>query len=355
MSNELLLPEKTADLTPVQKGWIKLSEIKTDTFNELQKYELTIQGKLAMITEDKNLESVQLKIKEAKALAADAKARRMHLTKLLDEKIVAPSMEFEKRNDTLIATAVSQELSIRIQVSKELEEKNKKISEESRFKAHIQNEYTRIGVAYRNELALQLNSIYTNALKSKIPVENIPNYISASIPLLTGVPLGKFIKFERVLINDFEAKEIWNSIPQYSAAADYQWAFDRLKGELFEMYSEDLKNAEAAIEASTQMVEQTVHESNQNAILDIATENLVSQAAPFELSGGPKIKKTYEIEMEDSEQYAIKVLTVFLKNWPDASKKLGVKTWTKLVDPFAKALNKMDKQFPEFKYKEICK
>jgi hypothetical protein len=51
----------------------------------------------------------------------------------------------------------------------------------------------------------------------------------------------------------------------------------------------------------------------------------------------------------------MKVLAHFIKNWPTASKKVGTKSWIKLVDPFTKALDKMETKFDNLKTEEICK
>ena len=354
MSNKLLLPEKTADLTPVQQGWIKLAGIKTDCFNDLQKSELAVQA-FVKDYEGMDLATIQAAIKDAKNEAANAKDRRLHFTKMLDEKLIQPAMAFEKRNEELIAKVGTKELELRKAAAAKLEEANKYNAEKAQLEAHIKNEFERVGKNYRNALAKASAEMYANALKTKIKVKDVPKYIEECIQELATIVLEKPVKFNRVLVNDNDAKAVLSTITKYDSKVDFEAAITKLKTETFGMYAEDLKNAEQAAAAALQQAEEEVQANDEEWNLEAATNTLMAQATPLELTGGPVVKKQQKIILEDTEQFAMKVLATFIKNWPEASKKIGVKSWTKLVDPFVKALDKMETQFSDFKYEEICK
>jgi hypothetical protein len=354
MDNKLLLPEKTADLTPVQQGWIKLAGIKTDCFDSLQKSELAVQGFLTG-HEEMDLEKIQVAIKDAKNEAANAKDRRLHFTKMLDEKLIQPAMAFEKRNEELIATASKKELELRKVAAAELEKVNAKNREAASLEAHIKNEFERISKNYRNAISKTISEMYAKALTQKVKVKDIPAYIEDCIQAIAGIVLEKPVKFTRNLVKDEEAKAVLSKITKYDSKVDFEAAINRLKTETFAMYAEDLKNGEQAAAAAMQKSEEEIAANNEEWNLEAATNTLMAQATPLEMTGGPVVKKQQKIILEDTEQFAMKVLATFIKNWPEASKKIGVKSWTKLVDPFVKALDKMDTQFNDFKYEEICK
>ena len=108
--NKQILPEKISDLEPKQKSWLTLAGMKAECEAAMQGAELSIQSLLKDHSKATDLQVLQGVIKEAKAKAADAKARRLHFTNLVTEKIISPMLEPEKRNDALISAASESEL-----------------------------------------------------------------------------------------------------------------------------------------------------------------------------------------------------------------------------------------------------
>src|SRR5688572_29097473 len=169
MSNELAVQlgvKETilAELTPTQIGWLKLELTKRTLFADMQKNELAIQNKLAKITEDKDLPSVQNKLKEAKEIKETSKGQRLHFTNMLQEKLIAPSMEFEKRNEVLIADASKHELALRTDAWQKQQADQAKDKEIADYKAFIINEYARKAATYRIDLNKMIEGAYQDCL-----------------------------------------------------------------------------------------------------------------------------------------------------------------------------------------------
>lgn len=349
-----ILPPLTKDLTPVQQGWLKLSGIKTETFAALEKGELEIQALLKDFTK-MELVPLQEALKNAKAKAAIFKDQRLQFTNMINEKLVKPAMIYEGRNDKLIADAGVVELTLRKAAVAENDKAANLNKEKAALEAHIKNEFARIGTVYKNALTKHIGDAYVGALKSKLDPQQIPDYINTVAEQLAAITVEKPVKFARTLVDDNTAKAVLATITKYSPAADLTAAVDKLRHDTFAMYVEDLQNAEVAVDAIEQLVEEQVHTNTEEWKLEEATNTLMAQASEFTMTGGPTVKVQKKIVLEDTEEFAMNVLATFIKNWPTAKTKLGTKSWTKLVDPFVKALDKLETQFPNFKYEEKCK
>lgn len=354
MNTNLLLPEKTEDLTPVQKGWLKLSNLKTNCFDNLQKKELAVQ-KILNGFDDMELSALQIAIKSAKEEAGISKEMRLEFTRMIDEKLIKPAMLFEGRNDELIKKAVNVELDKRKAEAAKADKIRLYNAEILAFDAHLKNEYTRIETNYKNALQNAALEMYQAALKAKINPDEIGEYLDKCCAHIKSIPVEKINKFNLVLLEKDKALAQFNSVEKYNHEKDLEIFLDDFLNNTFGMYAFDLKNIEAATLQFVKATAEKVQENNNVMEVEVAANNLVASAVEVVADGHISIKKEYKIITEDTEEFAMKVLAVFIKNWPQASKKIGVKSWIKLVDPFVKALDKLDTEFTTFKYEEIIK
>lgn len=342
------------ELTKQQEGWLLLAKKKQDLFKELEGAELQVQ-EILKDYDNLKLEQLQEKIKEAKAIAVISKDQRLQFTQFIQKKIFEPAMEYEKRNESLISSAAAKETQLRKVAVEEQELVNKRLKEVQLFKTHCINEQNRIAVEYRKNLQALITECYVTALEEKMEYQQVIDHIRSYENKMQEVALGLLNKYNRVILTDKEAIEIYAEVQKYDKEVDLKMYIKHLQDEAFVMYEEDLQNAERAIEAQKESTAALMQADKEEWELSSATNVLVAQATPLELTGGVKVKKQNKIILENSEKFALKVMTTFIQNWPQAKEKLGVKTWTKLVEPFVKALDKMDKQFEGFKYEEICK
>lgn len=344
-------------LMPQQLGWLKLSIEKRNVFTALQNDELKVQELLFKIEEDKDLANVQKRIKEATDIMATSKEQRLTFTNKLKESLIDPAMEFEKRNSELLTYAMTCELELRKEENKKAQAGAALAKEEAQFEAHVKNEYIRIGTAYRMELSKLVTGAYTQALKGPIPPDQIPEYLEKTRQFLQEVKLPKFIKFERTLVTDERAKEIFKSVEAYAPDEDLQTALEDLDAK-FELYEHDFKNAKKAIAAANAKQAEVEKRMEEEAEQETATNQLMVNVGTYSVDSpkGAKttIKSRFVIVEENTEQWAAAVLSAFIKNWSTAKTMLKVKTWSKLtLMQMGKALADMKTERNELKFDNL--
>lgn len=332
-------------LSPIQQGWLQLAGDRVKLFEALAKGELHIQSLLkdidtlcvvnpGMTYEDMNAN--WKKVTEAIQLANDAagsdKEQRLIFTNKINDKIIAPSMNYEKNNVALITAAKGKEFILRKAVLEKQNEGQNKEREKAELSAHITNEYFRIATKYRNDLAIMIAQAYQNALQGKTPVAQIQDYKDNIIKFMKEIKLDLFIKYNRVHVNDAEAEVIFKSIRPYTGENDLIQALNALENQ-FSMYAEDLKNADKAIEHSQQSTKQFVQQSEQQLTIDQGTTALMANAsvATVETTGGPKVKTAVAVFEYNNETWTQAVLNNFIRNWNICRKHIGIKVWSKLT------------------------
>lgn len=348
----------TTELTTVQQGWLRLAEIRNTLFNDLQAAELQVQQLTANGTSSHNLEEVKKVLIDAKKIIAEAKDKRLAFTRMIDEKLLTPAMQYEKRAAEKIQELVEHELNLR----KEEEEKAKKandiIQEEAEFKAFFLNEGYRIAAEFRSRLAKFINEAYELALKTKMAVKDIPAHILQYVEIFKAEKPLPYNKFERKLLSEERARELFNTVPKFQHEAAINEAISDLH-KRFENYELDLANAEAAIAAAKKEAEQKEAEQAKKLAEETAVNNLMAKAEAATIDA-PKIKRELKIEFENTQAFAAGIIANFLKNMAYCMEYVRVKNYDKLtVGQMADALSKLatetGEKIPNVKYVEICK
>lgn len=348
-------------ITPLQQGWLKLAVVRKQTFDTLQAYELEVQALQKAGLESQELEGVQKSLREAKSKAAEAKECRLFFTGMLQDKIIAKSMEFEKRNDEVVKLLVEHEFKLR-ESANTLAKQNEDVNrEKEEFKAHVKNEHYRIAADYRSQLLKLVSDSYVNALSSKFPVKEIEEYKRSIKGFCADVKLSAFKKFSALLIDSKEMMSIYTSIPKYEPAADLEAAIKSVD-EKFSMYANDLKNAEAA----SARVKAEAHEQEiaiqQEVEIEAAQNTLIASAGTLVMSGGPNtaVKRKWEVVDENTQQWALLVMSAFMANMKELIEYVKVKTWEKLsigqmAAAIAKGKTEKNLNFPNLQFKEVKK
>ena len=345
------------NLTPVQSGWIKLADIKTALFDELQRAELAVQDYMNGI-EGNPLDVVQHNIKSAKQVMADAKAKRLEFTRMIDEKLITPATAFEKRMAEQIEQAAAIELEMRKQAAENAQKQQAIANETAALKAHIVNEWFRIAAQYRHDMERITLESYQNCLKSKQPVESIPNMIHDMKSILDNWKLPEFQKFERKLVSDGLAKEIYDSIEKYNPADDLETAIKNISV-IWSTYSNDLANVDVAIESIEKHKQIAEMAFEMDLEFETATNALIAEAETM-IVETPKVKKEIKIKVDESEQWAKTIVSNFVRLWPYVNQYVRVKSWTKLTigqmaDALAKHINETGNVIPGIETIEVCK
>lgn len=345
------------NLTPQQSGWVKLSDIKSALFDELQRAELAVQEYINGI-EGNPLDVVQHNLKSAKQTLADAKSKRLEFTRMIDEKLINPTMEFEKRMTANIEAGVSIELEMRKKAAEAAQLQQLIANEAGALKAHIVNEWFRIASQYRFELERITLESYQNCLKEKHPTHAIPAMVQNMNTILDGWKLPEFQKFERKFVPDGHAKEIYDSIEKYNPADDLRTAKNNVSA-VWSTYANDLANADAAIESIDKHKQVAEMAMRMDLELETATNALIAEAETL-IVETPKVKKEMKIVAEESEQWAKSIVSNFVRLWPYCNKFVRVKSWQKLTigqmaEALAKHINETGNIIPGIEMVEVCK
>jgi len=180
-------------LTTIQQGWLKLAEIRIDLFDRLRLDELACQAELNNIQE-LPLEKMQANLRNAKFNLSEAKRKRLEFTRMIDDKLTGPSMEFEKRMAAMIDEANKFELAARLDIESKAKESQLHANEVALYKAHIVNEWTRIAHEYRSNLQKMIDSSYINCLKAKSPVNQVDAMVADLQSIMSRFDLSSFVK-----------------------------------------------------------------------------------------------------------------------------------------------------------------
>jgi hypothetical protein len=343
-------------LTTIQQGWLKLAEIRIDLFDRLRLDELACQAELKDI-QNLPLEKMQSALKSAKFNLSEAKRKRLDFTRMIDDKLTGPSMEFEKRMAAMIDEATKLELAARLDIESKAIEAQLLQNEIAQFKTHIVNEWTRIAHEYRSNLQKMIDSSYINCIKAKNPVSDVPAMVADLKDIMSRFALGNFQKFDTRLIANEQALEIFHSIDKYEPSGDLAY-YQTLAAERFQMYAHDLANAEslAKLEQEQQI---RVAAAEQELAADIATNTLIAQAETL-IVDTPKVKREIKIVVVESEAWAMAVMSNFMKVWQDVNYRVKVKSWAKLsigqmAEALAKHISETGETFANLQTEEVCK
>jgi len=345
------------NLTPIQSGWIKLADIKTALFNDLERAELAVQAYMNGI-EDNTLDVVQNNIKSAKIVMADAKAKRLEFTRMIDEKLITPATAFEKRMAEQIEQAAAIELEMRKAAAENAGKQQAIANESAALKAHIVNEWFRIAAQYRHELERVTLESYSNCLKNRVPVDQLQAMTSDMERILNAWNLPEFQKFERKLVSDGLAKEIYDSIEKYNPFLDLQTAKRNIYT-IWSTYANDLANADVAIESIEKHKQVAEMAFEMDLEFETATNALIAEAE-MPVIETPKVKKEIKIKVDETEQWAKTIVSNFVRLWPYVNQYVRVKSWTKLTigqmaDALAKHINETGNVIPGIETIETCK
>jgi hypothetical protein len=300
---------------------------------------------------------MQANLRNAKFNLSEAKRKRLEFTRMIDEKLTQPSMEFEKRMAAMIDEATKLELAARLDNESKAKEAQLLQNEIAQFKTHIVNEWTRIAHEYRSNLQKIIDSSYINCIKAKNPVEQIDAMVADLQSIMSKFALGNFQKFETRLITDQQALEIFHSIDKYNGVRDLIH-YQGLAAERFQMYAHDIANAESLgkLEQEQQL---RVAAAEQELAADIATNTLIAQAETL-IVDTPKVKREIKIVVIESEAWAMAVMSNFMKVWQDVNYRVKVKSWAKLsigqmADALAKHISETGETFANLQTEEVCK
>lgn len=341
-------------LSPISQGWLTQASKRVILFENMTRDETAVQNQLLPVMPlltiadgltvekmNENLTKAKSLLAKAKELAATSKAERISFTSSITEMLFTPAMAFEKRNDERIAAASKLELDYRTATEKKNNETFAMANELAALRVHIVNEYNRIGLQYRSDLAKHIQDAYSTALRGKTPVDTIDAYKEQVVSFMKQITLSPFVRFNRLHVSDADAQKLFGEITPYNSANDFNDAIKSLN-EKFAMYEHDLANAEAAIAASEKQLNEQIAEEQQNAAIEAATNTLMANTGTIQSSGGAKVKRTMDVVVENTESWETAVLSSYIKNFVDCQQFIkAAERANRKLSQYATALGKL--------------
>lgn len=325
------LPERQA------LAWLALAKEKNEVTAEISRRELACQQLL--LPEPATYQEIDTMLASYRKALSDLSDYRKEFTNKITGALIAPQMEPEKRlnektNPRYIELS-NRSLTLRKDEADRAAKVNALNKERADFKTFIQNEHFRIAAEYRAELRKSITAMYAAWLNDNVQEPAVDTLAD----LLAKLEVPKIGKFTPALLKREEMIEIFNAIPK----PDYAGILAEAQGsvqEVFANYTADLKNKEAAIAHQQQQQALAVQAEQEQLAQQQAVTTLIATAETVTIET-PKIKKTVEIILVESEGWAKAVMAAFIVNLPNLSKYIRVKSWAKLsIGQMADALSK---------------
>lgn len=329
MNQTATLPATIApqELTPEQSNaWLGMAVAKNNLVADLTRQELAAQSLLQSVPDTH--EAIDAAMAEYRKAHTNMVETRKTFTGLIDAGIVQPLMAFEKRVDPKVSEAYNhlsnRSLALRKAAADAAAKVNAINQEIASFKAHFQNEFFRIVAAYRADVRREIDAQYEYWLQQRISPE-MPK-IHAHLGKIEAAQLNRF---NPVHMTPEQMQEAYATIAQPNWAAIYAEMCTEAD-RVFANFDSDMANAAAALAARREESAMETHQEQKSAADEAAINTLITTAEVVTVDT-PTIKRTYQITVVESEQWAKTVMAAFITNLPALAKYIRVKSWAKLT------------------------
>ncbi len=331
--NDVLAPAAPMAPMPVTKeqanAWVALAQEKNRLTFELSRMELAAQNILLRVQrEDAAHEAIDVALAEYRKVFTSLQEMRKPFTNQIDAGIVQPLMAFEKRvdpkNNGQYNALASRSLQLRKAEADKALLANAKNQEIASFKAHIANEFSKVVTEYRAIIRREFTGHYEKCLSDSVADPDL-HKVKELLRQIVPPPVAKFNA--RYLTGE-ELLQIYNDSPKPNWQDYYDESMSDMDT-LFSNYSSDLANAEAAIKHRKQEAALAEQEEANKAKEEQALNTLIATSETVVIEE-PKIKRTVQITVVESEAWAKTVMASFITNIPKLTKYIRVKSWSKL-------------------------
>ena len=327
------LPATTTELAPDKiQAWGKvglrkqiLSEQQTRIGLELQKILLDADDSITGM--ETALAAYRKKHKEMVDLGQTFRS-------LIDEKVLQQSIEIEKTystgsktqaaypkykamEDSLLQKKIDQDKKNSAAIAKKQEELN--------YVAHIKNQLEILVADLKKRSLEEIFRMHRFFLEKKVKNPDLATLKEA----ISEMKFGKPVTYDRKYLTDDEAKAINASIPKPNLK-ELQGEMLKVIDEKFLTYDNDLKagNIEQ-VDLFHQEALQAV-ETDKEIAVGINTLTAQAGTAAGIVTEGKGLKKTLEVVVEETEEWAIKVIAAFLR-YPLARQHIRSKQWSNVA------------------------
>jgi hypothetical protein len=332
MSQELILYTQGAPELPEakKKGWELIGKGKLIMDQELQRHDIVIMQHFAGY-DQMDQPALELAIKAYKSTWDLIVETRKKFTMFLDnvkDQCMIIEKKYDPKNNETFKKAVARELELRQDAFNEQQAVQNKSNEETAFRTFVINQFHDMVSDYRSKLATIVQKAYETCLTQRTPIDQVPVAINAALAAMRETRPKDMQKFTRFSHHTKEeAQAIFATIQQ----PDYQAVFNEvLKAaqEKFELYPNDLANAESALANQQVMFQNQQAQAAQQLQAEQAANTLAAQAAALTLApaGVKGVTETTEIKLQDFDWvWAARIIAAFMAHYQACVAKVRVK------------------------------
>lgn len=334
-----------------QKAWLTFATRKNELTATLQKYELELQGILNNIPAD--ILGHEKALEQYRKVFNEMKTMRMTFTGMIEQKLLQPLMEPEKRVDYQTSSAyIKANVAL---LDKKREEKNKAAKqndhaiEAAAYTTHIKNQYELQRSTYIQTAWREIRVAYEQALQQDGDIQTLVDTLKTVIAELKFI---EPVKYDRKLVTNEEAMKIYAGIEKPKITALREQMLNEAD-KVFANYKSD-KAAQTGKEV-VQHIASVEKEVVEEAQTNISINNLVERgaiAAPVIPITGKAIKEISKVDFNGSQEMAVQIIAAFLRH-PACFQFLKVKSWEKVVAPMITALEGLANSPAAIKDKEL--
>lgn len=356
MSNEIVKTESvTVSVTPRQAAWIKLADVKTKLETSLQKQELQLQ----LYLQGESIEVIESHIDSYVKGWKSLQAERLAFTSIVDNKIVQPLMDYEKRSSPAtnegFVKLKQKLLELKLAANEKGGVEKAKKDEQILYIAHIKNQYEIQKAEFLKTAYREISVCYKAALEDPRTKDEIKGEVAKTI---TEIKFVELVKFPRKHVTNEEATKIYADIPKPSVKELRGTMLTELERTWGNYENDKAANLGTTIEEESQIrLKEIENEFQQStAINSLMAQGEMNQTATVVGAGKKKVKTVISVVSEDTLVWAIKIMAAFI-NTPQAhgylkAKKAGNIKVEQLADALATHVMAGGKKIDGIKYEE---
>jgi hypothetical protein len=345
-----------------QLSWLQLGVTKAKIKSALEAKFLEIQSYLLKY-ESLKVEELKIAIENYKKGLVQIPEIRKSFTRYLD-KIGDELMSVQKEAESWdnLKKAEARFLELRKENEKVETEQSGKITEASKFKAHVVNEYLRISTEYEISLDKKILDEYLLALDKEYLDDGLKNKVIELENTLTNIKKPEPKRFTSILPEGYKLQHTVDELTKIHAtipAPNYDSILTRKISEMkskFNLYFSDKANKDKAkefLEKEQKENEDKLKSSTENSQ---AVNTLISNSGVgVSFSSIPPVKRSKVIDSPDGVDMAWEhtIITAFLSRWKSSRPRVGIKNSKKMtLEQMAKSLQEEDDNIPGLTYSE---
>ncbi len=328
-------PALPVPLETKQKQWSNFAVVVHNGEMKLQVMKEAALGKLKTLPKDtRYITEYESTLAAAKKSKTEVVDERKLITAVFD-KIAGRLMGSEKEFDPAILAYETALITVKQQAAKNAATVKAKADEVARIRETISNTLASQHADFETAIVNKVLAIFTHCLTQKMT----PELVLADIPKMKGALTEKNFThtcppFTLGYVLQVEVDEIWNELhtAKHQPASSYLASYHGQLINKFEFYEVSLKNAEAAIDLENKSAATKIAEIvDEKADAEVAAKlDAIAPLTPIVESGGRALKQLFALDMEETQDNAIRIIAAFAANWSTVKDQLGVKKWFNL-------------------------